>query len=403
MHVEIARQAVGFDGAPRRQRVRRIRFIALLATLGFSIGDASSPPRSNDGRWSFTVAGASSDCGHLVMPAIAAAARADHARFHWHLGDMRRATKPDIDFMYEHRFQTPTTTPTPVDYADLALSDVVEHQVEPFADLPLYVTLGGRDDVRPLSRLQYRVALRALLDRPEILAQRQADGEPPRGVTGLPPTYYHWRHGNVDFISLDSTAQGGFESTQLTWLDAVLRRDLVDPAVRTVVVGSFAALPYSRAEAGSLCATKTSVRSGEHVYEALARLTKAGKRVYLLSANAHRYQEDIYDTDHWRNPEQGGIVLPGFIVGTAGAQQEPQPDDSAGAQAAARGYGYLRGEVAPDGEIRFSFRPLTAPELAAIESSDFESGLVMYCTEKNIAPAADPSPATSACTVPRTQ
>ena len=370
---------------------------ALVAVLTLTCANAKPPSGADRDHWTFTVSGASSDCGNLVMPAIAAAARADHARFHWHLGDMRRAVKPDIDFMFERRFQTPSTMPTPVDYAALALSDVVEHQLSPFAGIPLFVTLGGRDDIRPLSRLQYRAALRTWLDRPEIRSQRNADGETPRGAVGLPSTYYHWRHGNVDFVSLDSMGSNGFDVVQLKWIDGLLMRDLVDPAVRTVVVGSFATLPFSRAEDGSLCATKASVRSGERVYEALARLTKAGKHVYVLSANAHRYLENVYDTDARRLPEHGGVVLPGFVAGTAGAERQKasEPSDSPDDQDA-NGYGYLRADVTPDGEIRFSFRPLTLPELEAVEPADFEHGLVAYCTDKNVAPAASAAP--SACT-----
>ena len=46
----------------------------------------------------------------------------------------------------------------------------------------------------------------------------------------------------------------------------------------------------------------------------------AHKHVYVFASHSHFYMEDIYRTDAWK-----GKVLPGWIVGTAGAQRYVLP------------------------------------------------------------------------------
>jgi hypothetical protein len=41
-----------------------------------------------------------------------------------------------------------------------------------------------------------------------------------------------------------------------------------------------------------------------------------GKKVYVMASHSHYFEEYIYDT-----PEHGGHGLPGWIIGTAGAEQ----------------------------------------------------------------------------------
>jgi hypothetical protein len=355
----------------------------IVACLALWAGSAPADPASaaRAARFSFTVAGSSSDCGDVVMPAIAAAARRTQTRFHWHLGESRNGTTPDRDFLMERRYQTTATAPNRGDYQHLAIADAIEHQFRPFGDLPLYIGIGGRDDVRPMSRLEYRVALKERLDRPELAAQRAADGEDAVSQTPLPPTYFHWRYGGVEFINLDNATNYGFDPAQLRWFDAVLARAVADPSVRTLVVGMYAALPHGVAAARSMCASAAGVRSGLQVYRALVAARAAGKEVHVLAAHAHSYLAQVYDTDYWRAPGHGGVVLPGYIVGTAGAQREALPADTALDETSIAGsYGYLRGTVDGAGHVEFRFEPLNAGDLERARSPDFEDAVGGYCS-----------------------
>ncbi len=348
--------------------------------------------------FSFTVAGASADCGHLIMPAIAKAAHDEKAKFHWHLGDMRSVSKADVDFMFERYFQTPdSTNPTLADYQELLMSSIKERQLEPFRvqGVPLMITLGGRDDRRPLSRLGFRVVLRDMYSQPLLSDQRRVDGQADN-PKDIPSSYYHWRVKSVDFISLDNATDVAFDRKQLKWLDGVLLKDMVDSSVRTVVVGATAGLPHSAVPDQSMCLTKAGTSSGERVYKALAQLIKAGKRVYVLSSHAHYYRAGIYDTEYWRDPQNGGVVIPGYVVGTAGAGRMMLAKDmESDTQARSGVYGYLKGTVNADGAINFSFHELDNKALQSIETQNFESGLAAYCLNDNKAAgliAEDPMP-----------
>jgi hypothetical protein len=77
------------------------------------------------------------------------------------------------------------------------------------------------------------------------------------------------------------------------------------------------------------------------VNERLGVTQLKGKKVYILASHSHFFEEYIYDT-----PEHGGHGLPGWIIGTAGAEQY-RPDIR---------YGYLLVEVTPDGVIHNSFK-----------------------------------------------
>ena len=52
----------------------------------------------------------------------------------------------------------------------------------------------------------------------------------------------------------------------------------------------------------------------------------SGKFAYVLASHSHFFMQDLFDTDYWKNSAHGGVVLPGWIVGTAGARRYPLPD-----------------------------------------------------------------------------
>ena len=61
----------------------------------------------------------------------------------------------------------------------------------------------------------------------------------------------------------------------------------------------------------------TGTESGRRVYADLLRAQdEAHKHVYVLASHSHYYMDGIFNTDYWK---QHGGVLPGWIVGTAGA------------------------------------------------------------------------------------
>ena len=72
--------------------------------------------------WRFAVAGDSRNCGDVVMPAIAAGAKADHAAFYWHLGDFRALYKLDEDMVREAK--TPFTI---LSYQSAAWPDFIRY------------------------------------------------------------------------------------------------------------------------------------------------------------------------------------------------------------------------------------------------------------------------------------
>ena len=63
---------------------RHLTVVLLVAILSTA---AHAAPRSAP--WTFVVSGDSRNCGDVFMPSIAAATHASHARFYWHLGDLR--------------------------------------------------------------------------------------------------------------------------------------------------------------------------------------------------------------------------------------------------------------------------------------------------------------------------
>src|SRR5438105_15442473 len=114
--------------------MKMIKRVFLLATCCLSVitGAAGQQPAAPS--WSFAVSGDSRNCGDVVMPAIAADALKHNVAFYWHLGDLRKISAPDEDFIQE---QAQKGNP-----ADLALyekhawDDFIENQITPWGDTP---------------------------------------------------------------------------------------------------------------------------------------------------------------------------------------------------------------------------------------------------------------------------
>ncbi len=360
--------------------------LCLLWADGCARQPTSAKSQTGAQAWTFAVSGDSRNCGNLVMPAIAAAARKDHAAFYWHLGDLRAIFKVDEDYSLERRFQAYGLPPTINDYLHTAWTDFTQHQVLPFGDMPFFLGIGNHELYAPKTRDQFMIEFQSLLDRPE-LAQQRIDDAPLLvriGQRPLPRTYYHWIEHGVDFINLDNATDDAFDVAQLTWFDAVVDADAANPAIKTLVVGMHESLPYSKSDGHSMCGTHSGHDSGTHVYARLVEAQRKAKHVYLLASHSHFYLENNYDTPHWRDPANGGVVLPGWIVGTAGAVRYRLPADITPAPGAREFvYGYLGGTVKSDGAIDFAFHQLDEPELQAARSSDYVAEDVAFCTANN--------------------
>ena len=333
---------------------KRLKFAVLFIVSACTLVFAADPNQSSPS-WTFAVSGDSRNCGDVVMPAIAAEARKHDVAFYWHLGDLRAIYGPDQDYVKERsREGKPTDLD---DYLQDAWDDFIANQVNPWGDTPFYLGIGNHETVKPKTREQFVQQFREYLDRPDLKAQRLKDN--PSDTE--PETYYHWVRGGVDFMYLDNASRDQFDSAQMKWIKGVLDRDRRDASIRTLVVGMHAALPESISANHSMNEWPLGVQTGRQVYQWLLGMQKqAHKNVYVLASHSHFFMDGTYNTAYWKS---NGGVLPGWIVGTAGAERYPLPPAAGDANAAKTGvYGYLLATVNPPGEapgtIKFNFEEL---------------------------------------------
>ena len=313
--------------------------------------------------WYFAVSGDSRDCGDLIMPkiarAVADAEASTPAVFYWHLGDFRRMFGPDCDmikrthpdFDCKNRPEEQLGANQMNEYLDQAWDDFITRQVGPFGSLPVFLGIGNHELGAGRTPQEFRRKFQKWLTSQPIHLQRLAEAKN-HFYTTEGDTNYHFVRNGVDFIYLDNADGDSFTGAQIQWLKRILANDAADPTIHTVVAGMHAALPHSLASSHAMDASCRGVCSGQQAYELLAQAQKtAGKKVYVFASHSHLFLEGIFDT-----PEHQGQVLPGWIVGTAGAEQ--YVDDIH--------YGYALGAVHPDGTVDVSFKEVTrdSPPLA---------------------------------------
>jgi hypothetical protein len=329
--------------------------LALIAPLA-----AQNPA----GAWKFAVSGDSRNCGDIVMPAIAAGVLHDGANFYWHLGDFRAIYTFDEDLVKPLNI---------IAYETGAWPDFIAHQLAPFGNLPIFLTPGNHETIPPATRDAYLIQFADWLDTPVLRQQRLADDPADHTLR----TYYHWIDRNVDFIAMDNASHDEFDDAQLKWFQSVLKHDEANDAIRTIVVGMHAALPGSFGGDHSMNDWPQGQTSGRQVYEALWHAQNSShKHVYVLASHSHFYMPDVYRTNQWKDK-----VIPGWIVGTAGAVRYRLP---AGASPAAMTdvYGYLLATAQPDGAIDFAFQKVTLDDLKRASPSRPEA-IVRWCVEQN--------------------
>ena len=350
----------------------------LLAAPGLVSGQETAPqPSPAPAPWTFAVSGDSRNCGDVIMPAIAEDAAKKRAAFYWHLGDLRASAFVDEDYLHEPEHRNPI--PDKSYYDKTEWDDFIQSQLNPFGAMPVFIGIGNHETYPPKSREKFIIQFADWLDSPALRRQRLADNPNDHALK----SFFHWIENGVDFIYLDNATKDQFDAFQLNWLQSVLERAAADAGVKTVVVGMHAALPDSLAAGHSMSDTPTGSQSGRQVYAWLLNFSQQShKQVYILSSHSHFYMSGIYDSDYWR--DHGG-VLPGWIVGTAGAMRYILPATAGRAkEARQKVYGFLLGTVQPGGAIDFAFQEIKRQDIPAAVEQRFTPAFVDECFEKNI-------------------
>jgi len=260
-----------------------------------------------------------------------------------------------------------------IDYETGAWPDFIAHQLAPFGSRPIFLTPGNHEIIPPATRDANLIQFADWLETPAIRNHRLRNDPKDHTLRA----YYHWIDRGIDFIALDNASREPFDPGQLKWFHDVLSRDEASDQVRTVVVGMHAARGKLRS-AHSMSDWPPGEASGREVYQALLHTRDVGhKRVYLLASHSHCYLDDVCRTDTWK-----GRVLPGWIIGTAGAVRYLPAGTVPGPKVRTDVYGYLIGTVASDGAISFSFHKLSVADLLRTRGQAAES-LVHWCNEQN--------------------
>ena len=330
-------------------------FLSLCVISVVAVGQSDTPGESDETSWSFAVSGDSRNCGDVVMPTIAARVIRDKASFYWHLGDLRAIYDFDQDFKQAATVQGKTLSIS--DYENQAWNDFIQNQITPFGSIPFYLGIGNHETISPKTRAEFITQFADWLDVPSLKEQRLKDDPKDHRLK----TYYHWVRDGIDFVNLDNATRDQFDADQLKWFESLMARDQADTSIRTVVVGMHEALPESISANHSMNESAEGEQSGIRVYQDLLKLQNEGqKKIYVLASHSHFFMDGIFNTEYWRS--HGG-VLPGWIVGTAGAVRNPLPPAYKDAKAALTNvYGYLWATVNPPGEprgtIKFEFKQL---------------------------------------------
>jgi len=349
-------------------------FLIVFAIAAIAAASRPGAPESAAAAWSFAVSGDSRNCGDFVMPAIAARVKAENDAFYWHLGDFRWMSSEDQDMQ---AMGTPGVPMSKAEYQQRAWDDFLTHQIAAFGQTPVFLGRGNHETVAPMTHEGYIVKFSALLDRQEIAAQRKEDG-----ADGAPVgPWYHWVHNGVDFITLDNATHDEFTSAQMHWLRSVLDRDL-DPHsnVRAIVAGMHEALPHSTGAEHAMDDWDLGMRTGELVYRWLYDAQAAGKHVYIIASHSHYYSPNVFNTSYWK--EHSSKVVPGWIVGTAGAHRYHVPNQADPA-AKTNVYGFMRGTVHEDGNIDFNLVELSEADLEKAKWPEAPDAAIHECYVNN--------------------
>jgi hypothetical protein len=325
--------------------------------------------------WAFAVSGDSRNCGDIVMPAIAEGVLKHQARFYWHLGDLRKIEDFDEDMVHQPERKRPMTISQ---YENQAWNDFIDNQIAPFGSLPVLVGIGNHETYSPKTRADFLLQFADWLDAPVLQRQRLADNPKDRRLRA----YYHWIDGPVDFIYQDNATSDQFDGAQMSWLRGVLERARGNANVKSLVVAMHEALPESISAGHGMNESPAGTETGRTVYQQLLDVQNVSKKhVYVLASHSHFYMDGIFNTEYWRT--HGG-VLPGWIVGTAGALRYALPPAWKDAkQAETNVYGYLLGTVQADGSVDFRFQRIVEGDVPAGVVTRYKPEFVHWCFAEN--------------------
>ena len=356
-----------------RRRPRHVLILlAVLSCCGCLLQAAQNPPATQP--WTFVVSGDARNCGDLVMPAIAETARKGRAAFYWHLGDLRRSSSPDEDIQSqpEHR-AAPLSL---ADYQRVEWEDFIDSQIKPFGSIPYMIGIGNHEVIPPKTREEYVAKFTPWLDTPTLRAQRLKDSPADDRVK----SYYHWIDRGIGFYFLDNASNDEFDDVQLAWFERTMARDITDPSITTIVAGMHKPLPDGYNTGHSMNESSIGTQTGRRVYADLLNARNDGrKRVYVLASHQHFYMEEAYNTPYWK--DHGG-VLPGWVVGTAGAVRYALPTPSPKV-AMTNVYGSLLATVRPGGEIRFEFKKINEGDIPSAVTKRYGKAFVHWCFANN--------------------
>jgi hypothetical protein len=367
--------------------MKRVRGAAIATVIGVALlaGLTAAQPLAprlgaqtpaSGGDWQFTFSGDSRNCGDVVMPTIAADVLKHHPAFYWHLGDFRATFNFDEDITHQpERIAKPLTIS---EYFDIEWQDFLDNQIAPFGDLPVFLGIGNHELAYPKTRSDFIAQFADWLDKPELRAQRLKDN--PRDFKLH--IYFHWRRGNVDFINVDNASEDQFDTAQLRWIEHLLQRDTADPGIATIVIGMHEALPDGISDDHSMSQAAIGVESGRRVYQDLLKVQRDGhKHVYILASHSHFYMVNNFNTEYVRT--HGG-VLPGLVVGTAGAVRYKLPPNAKDATVAQTNiYGYMLSTVHPDGTIDFEYHKLEETDVPPAILDRYKKDFVHWCWVEN--------------------
>jgi Calcineurin-like phosphoesterase len=328
--------------------------------------------------WSFAVSGDSRNCGDVVMPAIAAGARAHQAAFYWHLGDFRLGSDVDQDMAQEEGYRVKHLSFSR--YIGINWNDFIQNQLLPFGNMPVFLVIGNHE-LHFKTEKDYLAEFANWLNTPIIRRQRLEDNPADYGLR----TYYHWKVGGVDFFSMDNALGDQFNRNQIQWFESVLKGDEADPNVHTIVLGMHRALPHGVAP-HSMDESAQGIESGSQVYaDLLEAEQQSHKHVYVVGGHLHAYVSNVYNTEYWKT--HGG-VLPGWILGTAGATRASLSRNLPGAsEALTNVYGFVLGTVnspgSAPGAISFKFYQVKESDVPRAVVDKFTPQLTHWCFEEN--------------------
>ena len=310
------------------------------------------------------------------MPAIAKGVQQSSAEFYWHLGDFRAISAFDEDMKPPRKLGLPPKPLSVSTYLISAWPDFIAHQMIPFGNTPVFLAIGNHETVRPATREAWLLQFADWLEHPATRAQRLKDNPQDHKLR----TYYHWVNRNIDFITLDNASSDQIDDDQLAWFRSVVQRDESSPEIPSIVVGMHASLPGSVGHVHSMSDWAQGNKSGRQLYEMLWHARNAAqKRVYILASHSHFFMENVFETADWK-----GKVLPGWIVGTAGAVRYRLPAETRPAQKAQTDvYGFLLGSVRQDGAVSFAFQKLSLDNLIAANAGKQPESLVRWCYDEN--------------------